>query len=95
MLDVDASIMYYFNNVIKPSVTRNGKRVNVSSYLLKDTDQVEVNEKSNPNQEIGFPSSGLSDRNIRLDWYFLIQIIKSESEDSFKLWGCISVTIMY
>ena len=24
----------------------NGKRVNVSSYLLKDTDQVEVNEKS-------------------------------------------------
>ena len=27
--DIDETIVYYFNNVIKPSVTRNGKRVNV------------------------------------------------------------------
>lgn len=27
--DIDETIIYYFNNVIKPSVTRNGKRVNV------------------------------------------------------------------
>ena len=27
--DIDETIIYYFNNVIKPSVIRNGKRVNV------------------------------------------------------------------
>ena len=27
--DIDETIVYYFNNVIKPSVIRNGKRVNV------------------------------------------------------------------
>jgi len=27
--DIDETIIYYFNNIIKPSVTRNGKRVNV------------------------------------------------------------------
>ena len=27
--DIDEAIMYYFNNVIKPSVEQNGKRINV------------------------------------------------------------------
>ena len=30
--DIDESIHYYFNNVLQPSVTQNGKKIKVISY---------------------------------------------------------------